>query len=272
MRKPTFLATEYRLVLAGDELEIKYFEKPIYYGFSKDPKVPIYHETEDDSRERSRYRATRRVRDLANANFGSWIDQFGNVCISKFLTLTFRDDVFLPKDANPEFKLYMKRLNYRIFKTKRSEIKYLATIEFMPDSRKLHYHILIFNLPYLDNFYQVFSEEWHSGFIWIEKVPNKNIGQYMTKYMTKVDDEKLRGQMSYLRSQALLEPTVILDHKFIAKIFRNLPYEAQVYATAYPSEHHGMTEMKKFSLEKYPGIKKFILANNPQSDTFKPTP
>ncbi len=269
MRKPTFLATKFRLVLAGDELEIKYFEKPIYYGFSKDSKVPVYHEAEDDSRERSRYRAIKRVRDLTNANFESWIDRLGHVCISKFLTLTFDDEIFLPKDANPEFKLFIKRLNYAIFKTKRSVIKYLATIEFMPVSKRLHYHILLFNLPFIDDFYHVFHEAWDHGILWIEKVPNKNVGQYMTKYMTKVDDEKLRGQMSYLRSQGLLEPTVILDEKFVAKIFYNLPYKAQVYANAYPSEHHGMTEIKKFSLGEFPKIKTYILANIPKPARFK---
>ena len=269
MRKPTYLATEYRLVLAGDELEIKYFEKPIYYGFSVDPKVPIYHESEEDSRERSRYRSIRRVRDLVNTNFENWVDQFGNVCISKFLTLTFRDDVFLPREANPEFKLFIKRLNYRIFKTKRSEIKYLATIEFMPDSKKLHYHMLIFNLPFVDNLYNIINEEWGQGFIFIEKVPDKNIGQYITKYMTKSDDEKLRGQMSYLRSQELLEPTIILDQKFVRKIFRSLPHEAQIYATAYKSEHHGMTEIKKYSLKKFSKIKTYILANIPKPVKFK---
>lgn len=184
MRKPTYLSTKFRLVLAGDELEIKYFEKPIYYGYSADPKVPIYHETEEDS-------------------------------------------------------------------------------------GKLHYHILIFNLPFVDNLYDVVNEEWGLGFIWIEKVPDKNIGQYITKYMTKTDDEKLRGQMSYLRSQGLLEPTVILDEKFIRKIFHSMPYEAQIFANAYESEHHGMTEIKKFSLGKFPKIKTYILANIPKPARFK---
>jgi hypothetical protein len=273
MRKPTFFSTKYRAVLAGNELEFKYFEEPLYYGFSTNRKSVIrYDEPSEESRLRSRYRAVKRIRDLVNANFGEWKDQFERPAISKFLTLTFRDNYLLPEESNPEFKLFIKRLNYRIFKTKKSLIQYIATIEFQKESKKLHYHIVLFNLPFIDNFHTVFEEEWGLGYVWIEKVPNKNVGQYITKYMTKSDDEKLRGQMSYLRSQGLIEPTVMLDEKFLEELYRSMPFEAQTFAMPYMSDYRGLTEIKKFSLANFPDIKKRILANIPKTDKFKAIP
>jgi hypothetical protein len=212
------------------------------------------------------------VQRLVDANFGFHFDQFGRAFISKFLTLTFRDDIRTPEQANPYFTLFMKRLNYRLFGSKISLIKYLVIIEFMPISKRLHYHAILFNLPYIDNFQNVFEEVWDHGFIWIEKVPDVGIGHYISKYMTKADDERLRERKSYFCSRGLIMPLLIRDENVLWKVMRILPDDARKYANAYETEHTGLTQYRRYSLHDYPDILKSILANIKESVTFKTKP
>ena len=75
-------------------------------------------------------RAKRMVRRLVNANIESF---------SKFVTLTFAEDITELKKANYIFKKFKQRLEYQL----QIDLKYLCVPEFTKKGR-VHYHIIFF--------------------------------------------------------------------------------------------------------------------------------
>ena len=272
MRNQHLQNTKYRAVLSGNELEIYAYEKPVFFNYSSDRKTVLAHDLTDpeENRARSRHRARRAIQNLIDANFGFYLDPFGTPAISKFLTLTHAENVQSLAEANAAFTLFMKRLNYRLFKSKKSIIKYLAVIEFQKRGA-VHYHLVLFNLPFIDRetYRTVFNEAWGRGFVDIRTVPDRNVGRYITKYLTKSDDLRLRGNKSYFASRGLLRPVIIRDESFVALLREKLPRDAQGYANAYLDEHTGITEYTSYSLARYPYLRDRILANEKKSATFK---
>lgn len=275
MRNANLQSSRLRVILSGNELEVYVYEKPIFFNFSSDRADNIAHDitNPEENRERSRHRAHKNIQRLIDANFGMWINEFGRPYISKFLTLTYAENIQDLDKTNEDFTLFMKRLNYQIFKSKRSIIKYLVVIEFQKRGA-VHYHLVLFNLPYMDReiYFSVFEKAWGHGFVNVKTVPDRGVGRYITKYMTKSDDVRLRDNKSYFASRKIFRPLIIRDESFIRILLRKLPTEAQQYANAYSSEHTGMTEYRSFSLFKYPDLLAQILANAPKSDTFKANP
>ena len=55
-----------------------------------------------------------------------------------FLTLTFKENITDVKEGNYLQSKFIKRLNYYIYKTKKTEIKYLSVIELSQVCKKLY--------------------------------------------------------------------------------------------------------------------------------------
>ena len=159
MRNPNIKSTHLRAIISGNTLEVYSYEKPIFYDFSNESQPASASPDIEGNRKRSRHRARKMVQRLVDANFGFHIDPFGRPYISKFLTLTFKKNIKTPKEANAYFTRFMKKLNYQVFKSKKSVIKYLAVVEFQKRGA-VHYHVVFFNLPFLDNFYYFFKKLW----------------------------------------------------------------------------------------------------------------
>jgi hypothetical protein len=276
MRNSNLQSSKYRAILSGNELEIYAYEKPVFFNFSTDRKIVTARDltNPEENRARSVHRSRKTIQRLIDSNFGFYIDPFGRPAISKFITLTYAENIKTPEEANPDFTLFIKRLNYQLFDSKLSVIKYISKIEFQ-ERGAVHYHVIPFNLPFIDrNRYRtVFEETWGHGFVHIRTVPDRGVGQYITKnYLTKSDDFRLRGNKSYFASRGLLRPVVIRDESFVAPFREEIPYDAQRYANAYLDEHTGITEYKSYSLLRYPDLRNRILDNCPQPATFKKNP
>lgn len=69
---------------------------------------------------------------------------------TKFVTLTFSENVESIDYANDEFRKFIQRLNYRLYSTKKASLKYLATWE-KQKRGSIHYHVIFFNLPFIKN-------------------------------------------------------------------------------------------------------------------------
>lgn len=109
---------------------------------------------------------------------------------TKFLTLTFKENMQNIDATNDEFKKFIKRLNYQLFKTKKSRIKYLATWE-KQKRGAIHYHIILFSFPYVPH--ERLMDIWGHGLIWINKIDvdaAENRGRYVSKYFDKDLDIK----------------------------------------------------------------------------------
>ena len=135
-----------------------------------------------------------------------------NYCdkMTKFLTITTKDNIQDRQEFNILFDKFMKRLNYNVFKSKKKLLKYVAVLE-KQKRGAYHAHILLFNLPYIP--YEKLQKIWKLGSVWINKVDidsKDNRGRYITKYMEKGIAQELlenKGKKSYYSSNNLDRPT-----------------------------------------------------------------
>lgn len=121
-----------------------------------------------------------------------------------FVTLTFAENLQDLGEANAHFKTYMKRLNYFL----RVDLKYVAVPEFQ-ERGAVHFHLVFFNLPYIDKF--DLENIWGHGFTNIQVVKNvRSMGAYLAKYFAKsAHDPRLFGKKSYTASRGIYRPVDI---------------------------------------------------------------
>lgn len=166
-----------------------------------------------ESRATSNQRARNNLRRLVLANFSN---------SSKFITLTFRDNVTDIELANKTFKRFIKYVNEDLTKHygKSSKLAYVAVIEFQKRG-SIHYHMICKGLPPYYRFEKVInrwsqairsvvgSEGEFVGSVKIHKISHvDNVGAYVVKYMTKSDaDKRLFGKKIYQTSRGLKKPT-----------------------------------------------------------------
>ncbi|EPC6328725.1 rolling circle replication-associated protein [Enterococcus faecalis] len=139
---------------------------------------------------------------------------------TKFLTLTFKENITDITHTNSEFKKFMKRLNYHLYKTKKSQIKYLATWE-KQKRGAIHYHVVLFSFPYLSH--KELTAIWGHGLIKINKIDvdsAENRGRYVSKYFDKDLELKEHKKKAFFKSQNLKQPIEI-------KNLTNQPYEVK---------------------------------------------
>jgi len=183
------------------------------------------------------------LRRIVNANVNQW----GDDVTSKFVTLTFRDNVNDLDEANREFRQFIKRLNYRVYGRKCSELKYTAVVEFQKRGA-VHYHVIFYNLPYTKA--DVVEEVWGKGFIKINRIDDvDNVGAYICKYLSKDnDDERLIGRKCYFNSRGLKKPTeVYLDDDKLEIIRKSLPARAMTYKGEFENEYVGKIEYEQYN-------------------------
>lgn len=133
---------------------------------------------------------------------------------SSFLTLTFKD-VVSQDDGNKELASFFKRLNYFLYGTREMKLRYIAVPE-MQKRLSVHYHIILFNIPYIDN--EKLAKIWKNGYLKINCVKNpKQCAIYVAKYVGKgfetVEDtiedlEKGLKKKRYFCSQGLKQSIV----------------------------------------------------------------
>ncbi|EAD7633019.1 Rep protein [Listeria monocytogenes] len=149
---------------------------------------------------------------------------------TKFLTLTFRENIQHITYANNEFKKFIKRLNYDLYQTKTTHLKYLATWE-KQKRGAIHYHIILFAFPFIS--VSRLTTVWRNGFVKINKIDvdsAENRGRYISKYFDKALDLKEHKKKAFFKSRNLQLPAVT---KKLAKT----PYDSTNQDVLYTSEY-----------------------------------
>ena len=248
-----------KIVQSGDVIEIYEYEKGYLKGYEltdnekngrlKGEKSNNY----EEHRKQVLQRAKKNLRRLINANHGQYGDQF----TSKFLTLTFKDDVKDIDKANYEFTKFIQRLNYYCFGTKKANLKYTCVIEFHK-SGVIHYHVIIYNMPYVKA--NDIANIWGNGFIKINKIDDiGNVGAYVAEYLGQtekgqghdIEDDRLQGKKSYFSSRGLFKPIEITDKKVVEQVASALPEDILTYSATYDNEHLGNITYKQYNLKKF---------------------
>lgn len=193
-----------KIIRSGRVLEFSYknFEPNDAYDYYKFDSSPT-------ARSRRSMMALRRK---ISSNAGQWFRADGSSYWPIFATLTFAKDVSV-QVAREQVYLFFKRVNFKVFGKKNGVLKYSYVIEFTKAGRP-HFHVLMYNLPFIPNFKAEFESMWRNGFVRINKVNDvRNVGAYVTKYMSKdFHKTKLgsRGRL-YCNARNLLTPQVYND-------------------------------------------------------------
>ncbi|HDV8364273.1 TPA: Rep protein [Bacillus cereus] len=127
---------------------------------------------------------------------------------TKFMTLTFKENEQDISFTNTEFNKFIKRLNYRLYQTKKQQLQYLAVWE-KQKRGAIHYHIIFFNFPFIK--LKELQQVWGHGFVKLNKIDvdsKDNRGRYVSKYFSKDLDMKDHKKKAFFKSQNLKTPKV----------------------------------------------------------------
>lgn len=225
-----------KVIISGNQIEIYSYENDVLYGY-KDTKKEFKGRSvvaddvdRDINRDKVFKRARTDLRRLINANIEE---------DSKFLTLTFRDNIDDLDFANNEFKKFIKRLNYN-FKIK---VKYSCVIEFQKRGA-IHYHVVLYNLKGKIDLDKL-SLIWGHGFIKLNKIKGvDNVGAYVCKYMTKTDDKRLEGRKMYFNSRNLVKSIEIKDLNTVNALVGSLQNQSPKYENTFSNEYNTIQYMQ----------------------------
>ena len=125
---------------------------------------------------------------------------------TKFMTLTFKNNVTEINYSNNELRKFLKRLNYHFYHQKKQILKYIATWE-KQKRGSIHYHIIFFSSPYIPKY--DLERLWGHGFIKINQIKvdsKENHGRYVSKYFSKDLELKEHKKKAFFTSQNLKKP------------------------------------------------------------------
>jgi len=181
---------------------------------------------------------------------------------TKFMTLTFKENIQDVSSTNYEFSKFIKRLNFYLYHVKKQYLKYLAVWE-RQKRGAIHYHIIFFDLPFIKN--KKLQEIWVHGFVKINKIDvdsKDNRGRYVSKYFSKDIDEKTYKQKSFFKSQNLIEPITTRTMQYELSDFSNDNVVfSKIYSRKVPDFYNplniGSEDISfKISMVKYTRIRK----------------
>lgn len=244
-----------KIVISGYIIEIYNYSTGYLKGFTDNTgetgrKSDYISENYEEHRKQVLQRAKRDLRRLINANYM----QYGKEFTTKFLTLTFGDNVTDLNVANYEFEKFIKRLNYYCFGTKKANLKYTCVIEFQKRGA-IHYHVIIYNMPYIKA--NIIQDVWRNGFIKINKIDDiDNVGAYVAEYLGNAEkgqgkdvlDDRLQGKKSYFNSRGLFKPIEITDKKVVEQVATALSPENIKYSAAFENEHLGQISYTQYNI------------------------
>lgn len=219
-----------KVVVSGNVVEVYEYENSVLYGY-KDTKKSLKGrnsvanaEDKEKNREKVLSRARKDLRRTINANIQEY---------SKFLTLTFADNVQDLDYANNEFKKFIKRLNYHYG----IKVKYSAVIEFQKRGA-IHYHVILYNLTQKVDVGSL-QDIWNQGFIKINSIKDvDNVGAYVCKYMTKTDDDRLLGRKMYFNSRGLNKPQEIKESEIVSALVGSLQNQTPKYENKFSNDYN----------------------------------
>lgn len=275
MSKPR--VSHYKIVVAGYIVEAFQYAKPVGYQLLSSKKQSPYRKRRSLNEQEITISSLSRTRNtlirLINANSRMW-EKNDQKIEPLFITFTFKENIKNVSQANPLFTNFIKRLNYHIFNTKDSVVKYVVVPEFQKRGA-VHYHAVFFNLPPIDikqeRETRAFQKLWEHGFIEIKAMNDvPNIGLYMTKYMTKnATDRRLVGRKKYFSSRELIKPDVV-SYEHTAGLMMDFlsdisPIHAYITTkkpeAIYPPENPTFCATYNLSPEQLQDLKSFYTVN-----------
>lgn len=191
------------------------------------------------NKRQSLYRSLKKVHSLVRCNHGQYDE------VSKFITLTFEDNVTDFDFANDEFNKFISRLNYFVYGYQCRKLVYLGIRE--PQKRgAIHYHVIFFNLPFIKK--SDLDLLWSEGSNNVSAIKDnsddlkgvEDVASYVTKYMSKsfysddsfyYDFDVWGNKKAYFTSRSVKRPK---EHRLLSSEFDRdiidalIPYSSEV--------------------------------------------
>lgn len=213
--------------LCGNVIEIYSYDKLVYDSYSLDDCEKRGRSVVacDDDKLKNRKKVCQRAKidliRLINTNY--------KVNSSRFVTLTFRENMQDLKKANYEFKKFILRFEYYLG----YKLQYTAVVEFQQRGA-VHYHVIFYNISAKLDLPRC-TEIWGHGSFNCKRIDKvKNVGVYMVKYLLKnSQDERFVGQKMYFNSRGLKKPQEIKEPDLIAQLQKSLLNQAPNYVSEY---------------------------------------
>lgn len=213
-------------LLCGNQLEVSIYRQP--QAYIDNVKYNVFDNLSDRRKEKSdkdkikallingRKRKTK-IRRIIKCN-----ESYSFAKRPKFLTLTFKDCPTY-EEASHCFDVFMKRLRYKYPK-----LKYLCKLE-LQKRGSIHYHIVLFDTPFID--IQYIKKHWDNkyGSSNIEAIrSSRGMAFYISKYIEKQHDKdgniivdiRLYGKRTLYVSQNCLRPIKLNDKLINTKDYK----------------------------------------------------
>jgi len=235
-----------KVVKCGSVVYVSSYQKPVQRGFGgRSGRVYIGASAEDKKKnaEKRFLRARREIRYVVNSNISP---------SSKFLTLSYADNVQDLTKTNKDFKDFIKRLNCFLYGRRGgAKVQYLCVPEFQKRGA-VHYHLVLFNLPYIP--VHKIADLWGWGFVKINRIKHcDNVGAYVCKYLNKntvVTAEKLSGRKCFFRSRNLKSPEISVfpvDSENLIIKGVSLRSDDVVFEKEYETEYYGRVRYREYN-------------------------
>ncbi len=257
------MRTKIKVVISGDIVETYKYEEPVFYGFEapekhSDSDRVKTQEEKDLMKARSLYRTRKNLTRLINANARQWSDPDGKIYQPKFITLTFAENITDLEQGNKMYTNFLKRFNYYLTGEKTNHLKYVTNPEFQKRGAE-HFHSVYFNLHWFDK--DELAKIWEHGFIKIRNIEQvRNIGLYMTKYMSKdFIDPRLEGHKRYFPSRNLFRPIVIRDEVLASKIEEKLNNIKPEFSKEIDTDYQGKIQYEVMNLSELSDLKEDVI-------------
>lgn len=240
-----------KIIISGNFVELYEYEKTIKRNFTLNKKKKALEIEEnqliedvlsEDKKEAKRLhkrvdsinRTRTSIRRLINSNPD----------LTKFYTLTFKENIQDVEIANKHFNKFIMRMAYRY-----QHFKYISIIEFQ-NRGAVHYHFLC-NLPFIKS--KEVADVWGHGFIKIRRIKNvSNLGAYVCKYLQKdMEEERLFNKKKFFCSKNINKPIEAYDYKAVEELilYYDLDNRKPDYETEFECEYIGKCKYKSFEIK-----------------------
>lgn len=248
--------------LSGFILKISRYEKEIMIGRRRprrDLEANEEYEKEklspEEIRNSSLRRAKKKIFDLVLSNAWQWKNRKGKPYRPIFITFTFEENMQDLDFAHNEFTKLIKRLSYENWGLNVNVLKYLTVVEFQ-ERGAIHYHVIFFNLPFMERIYDKMKAIWKHGNVWVESVRTEiGMAKYLCKYLTKsVEKDRLLARKSYFTSKGLKKPSIVRMDELVNVVKTMIPEDVKGWHYSYESEFLGHIDNMEYNLKKYPKV------------------
>lgn len=261
-KKGSYLAYNTKIIETPTTKEVWIYDTPINCQLSENPAQPYIKtvrktfdnlsavEQGNSLKRKQKYYEQKRweITRLIDCNFDNK---------TKFVTLTFKDNIQDIDYTNTQFKHFIQRLNYYQFKTKTQKLKYIATWE-KQKRGAIHYHVVFFGFLFIEA--RTLEKLWGHGFIKINRIHVdrlENVGRYIGKYFGKDLDLKEHKKKAFFKSQNLKIPLTTKtffnaemvqalkrEQVLFQKTYKRIVYNSNLAVTGSPLSESKVTYIK----------------------------